>query len=56
VEIKMTNENQVNELVEVQNQVAEIVKSENEDYVIIQGADGKFSRKAKFKEFSSVEN
>jgi uncharacterized protein YkvS len=54
VEIKMTNELQANEIVEVQNQVTEIVKSENEDYVIIQGADGKFSRKAKFKEFNSI--
>jgi hypothetical protein len=49
----MTNELQVNEIVEAQNQV-ELVKSENEDYVIVQGADGKFYRKAKFKEFNSL--
>ena len=50
----MTNENQVNEIVETQNQVAEVVQSENDNYVIVQGTDGKFSRKAKFKEFNSV--
>jgi hypothetical protein len=47
----MTTENQTTELVEVQNQEAEVVKSENDDYVITQGAEGKFSRKAKFKDF-----
>jgi hypothetical protein len=50
----MTNELQVNEIAEVQNQVAEVVKSENDDYVVVQGADGKFSRKAKFKEYNSL--
>jgi putative protein kinase ArgK-like GTPase of G3E family len=47
----MTTEN--NEIVVAQNQV-ELVKSENADYVVIQGADGKFSRKAKFNEFNSL--
>jgi uncharacterized protein YkvS len=50
----MTNELQVNEITEVQNQVAEVVQSENDDYVIVKDADGKFKRKAKFKDFSSV--
>jgi hypothetical protein len=50
----MTNELNVNEIAEVQNQVAEVVQSENDDYVIVKDADGKFKRKAKFKDFSSV--
>jgi hypothetical protein len=49
----MTNELQTNEIVEAQNQV-EVVKSENEEYVVVQGADGKYSRKAKFKDYSSI--
>lgn len=51
----MTIENNVNELaVTEQTQVAEIVQSENDDYVVVKNAEGKFIRKAKFKEFSSV--
>jgi hypothetical protein len=50
----MTNELQTNEIVEAQNQIAEVVKSENEEYVVVQGADGKYSRKAKFKDYSSI--
>jgi len=51
----MTTENQANEIVEVaQNQVAEIVQSETEDYVVLKDAEGKFHRKAKFKNYTSV--
>lgn len=48
----MTTENK-NEIVEVQNQV-ELVTRENDEFVIVKGVDGKFSRKAKFKNYSSV--
>jgi hypothetical protein len=55
VEIKMTTENTQNELVVAeQNQVAEIVQSENDDFVIVKTSEGKFVRKAKFKEYSSI--
>jgi hypothetical protein len=50
----MTNELQVNEIVETQNQVAEVVQSENEEFAIVKDADGKFKRKAKFKNYSSI--
>lgn len=51
----MTTENTQNqEVAIVENQVAEIVQSENDDYVIVKNAEGKFVRKAKFKEFSSI--
>lgn len=52
----MTTENKKvetqNEIVETENSVAIVVR-ENEDYVI-QKEDGKFKRKAKFKDFSSI--
>jgi Flp pilus assembly pilin Flp len=54
VETKMTTENQVNEIVEVQNQVADVVQSENEDFAIVKDAEGKFKRKAKFKNYCSI--
>jgi hypothetical protein len=50
----MTEQNQVNEIVEVQNQVADVVVKENNDYVVTKTADGKFIRKAKFADFSSI--
>jgi hypothetical protein len=46
----MANEIQATEN---ENQLS-VMQSENDDYVILKGADGKFSRKAKFKDFSSV--
>lgn len=49
----MTTENQVNEIVEVQNQV-EVITRENDEYAVVKDAEGKFKRKAKFKNFSSI--
>jgi hypothetical protein len=50
----MTNANEnANELADVsENQVTVI--SQNDDYVVIKNEEGKFQRKAKFHEFSSV--
>lgn len=47
------NNNEVSEVSE--NPVSvQVVIRENEDYVISQDSEGKFQRKAKFKEFSSI--
>jgi hypothetical protein len=47
-----TNENEKELAVVSENQVTVI--SQNDDYVVLQNAEGKFVRKAKFHEFSSV--
>ena len=41
-----------NEIVKAENQLTTI--SENENYAIVQDGEGKFKRKAKFKEFQSI--
>lgn len=48
----MTEQNQ-NELAPTNN-VAEVIERENDQYVIVKDAEGKFKRKAKFKDYSSI--
>src|SRR5699024_6511256 len=54
--LKMTNKNemvntQTGEIVEQQNNLQ--VVSETEDFVVMKGSDGKYSRKAKYNDYSS---
>lgn len=55
----MTNENKnvevnENEVAEVQENGVSVVQRENDEFVVIKDENGKFKRKAKFKEYSSV--
>lgn len=51
----MTTQNtNTNEVAEVAQTQGAVTIRENDDFVIIQDADGKFSRKAKFREYSSI--
>lgn len=43
-----------NEIAKVEVQAQELVIRENDNYVVVKDADGKFKRKAKYVEFSSI--
>lgn len=49
----MTQENK-NEIVQTEEAQVSVVQRENEEFVILKDENGKFKRKAKFKEFSSI--
>jgi hypothetical protein len=54
----MTNQNELatqNHETEVVEPQATVIVSENENYTVIKDENGKFKRKAKFQEFSSIE-
>jgi hypothetical protein len=53
---KMTETNQTtqNEIVTTENSQVDVIQSETDKYVVVKQADGKFKRKAKFEEYSSI--
>jgi len=53
---KMTETNQTtqNEIVTTENAQVDVIQSETDKYVVVKQADGKFKRKAKFEEYSSI--
>lgn len=49
-----TNQTTQNEIVTTENAQVDVIQSETDKYVVVKQADGKFKRKAKFEEYSSI--